>query len=331
MTRSKTPFVFLTATVASAALVVFASRPSSYRLEGSVLLPGTPAAAAAVLADLQQWAPWQTRPDVQHTYGGASARPGSSCYWSGGAGVGEGRLTLLASRPRRLDLEVEVARPGRYEADLAIDLTAEAGGTRVTWGLTGERTRWLEWIGRIPIPIERFEDELKPALASLGSSVQEASRAGHRVERSARVAASPAAVLRQLTDLRRWSAWLPGERLDPAISRTYGGSPDGKGQSYYWSGNGAVGEGRLTILDVGADRIDLEREVSRPRPSSNDLELRVLPDGDGARITWAVDGAPRAVHEPRGDPDTALGTEIDEALALLKSAVETPTLGRTTR
>jgi len=332
MSRAQASFAFLAATLAAAAgLVVIAARPSAYRVEGSLRLPGSPENAAPVLAALQQWAPWNARPDVHHTYGGAAGKPGWSCYWSGGADVGDGRLTLLAWGPNRVDLEVEVGQPGRYQGDLAIVLSPDPDGTRLTWELTGERTRWLAWMDRIPIPVERFQAELEPALAAVEASVEEANRAHHRVERSARVAASPAAVLHQLADLRRWKDWLPGERLDPALSRTYGGAETGRGQSYYWSGNGAVGQGRLTILQVSADRIDVEREVSRPQPSSNDLELRVLPDGDGSRITWAVTGAPSAPQGARGDADTALGKDIEEALALLKSAVERPALGRTFR
>ena len=55
-----------------------------------------------------------------------------------------------------------------------------------------------------------------------------------RVARTITVAAPAAVVFANLNDLHRWRDWSPYEGLDPALRRTYGGSPSGVGATYGW-------------------------------------------------------------------------------------------------
>ena len=46
-----------------------------------------------------------------------------------------------------------------------------------------------------------------------------------RIERSATIAAPPAAVFAQVNDFHNWEAWNPWQKVDPGVKNTYSGAP----------------------------------------------------------------------------------------------------------
>jgi hypothetical protein len=70
-----------------------------------------------------------------------------------------------------------------------------------------------------------------------------------RIARSTTMSAPPAAVFAQVNDFRRWEAWNPWGKIDPAMKHSYEGTPSGVGAVYRWAGNNEVGEGRMTIVE----------------------------------------------------------------------------------
>ena len=55
-----------------------------------------------------------------------------------------------------------------------------------------------------------------------------------RVTRTARIAAPPAALFAQVNDFRKWDAWNPWAKIDPAMKQSYEGPPAGVGAVYAW-------------------------------------------------------------------------------------------------
>ena len=53
-----------------------------------------------------------------------------------------------------------------------------------------------------------------------------------KVERSATVAAQPAAVFDQVNDFHKWEAWSPWAKLDPNAKVTFEGPPRGPERSW---------------------------------------------------------------------------------------------------
>ena len=97
-------------------------------------------------------------------------------------------------------------------------------------------------------------------------------------QRSITIAAPAAAVYEQVADFRKWAAWSPWEKLDPAMEKTYGSN------TYAWKGNDKVGQGQMTIL------------ASQP-PSSLSIKLEFFkPRQDTSTTTFSFTGAsPAAV------------------------------------
>src|SRR5205814_6779293 len=87
-------------------LLIVATRPSSFRIERKTTIAAPPASVFAKVNDLhnwQAWSPWEKMdPDLKRTYGGPSAGNGATYAWVGNKKVGEGRMTIIESRPNEL-------------------------------------------------------------------------------------------------------------------------------------------------------------------------------------------------------------------------------------
>ena len=53
-----------------------------------------------------------------------------------------------------------------------------------------------------------------------------------RIERSATIQAPPEKVFPLINDFKRWKAWSPWEKIDPALKRSYTGPNEGVGAAY---------------------------------------------------------------------------------------------------
>lgn len=311
--------------------VFFSTRTSIRRAERSVLVEAPPEVVLAQLTDPRRWAawsPWESRdPGVQRTYGGPAAGEGASSYWSGGAEVGAGRLTIIRAGPEKVEVEREIERPTWSLTDFEFRLSREGGGTRVWWSMKSEKNDLASRVrGLLPGRDEAIGEELERGLARL-EAVAEAQARGERwrVERSALVAAPPPAVLARIADLHQWTAWSPWER--PGMRRSYGGPPEGEGASYYFSGGAEAERGRLTVVKAAPGGVAVEMEIEEPRASLADLELRLVPEGDGTRLTWVMSGEVEVRGEAlgrAGDPEATVGADLEKGLARLRAVVEAP-------
>jgi hypothetical protein len=150
--------------------------------------------------------------------------------------------------------------------------------------------------------------------------------ATYQVERGAFIAAPPATILSEIARLQNWVGWSR-DKDNPAIRRTYGGHSIGAGASYYWFTADHSIEGRMTIISVGTDSVEIEREIVAPNPRLTDYTFKVTPEGAGSRIVWSASGdvdegfignalGGAQEHEKR------LASDLEAALAGLKAVVE---------
>ncbi len=122
-----------------------ASRPSSFRMERSAILPVPSEKVFPLINDLrlwEGWSPWaKLDPEQKLTYSGPEAGIGASVAWEGNSKVGAGRMTILESKPNELvRIKLEFFKPFKGLSTADFDLTPETGGTRVTWSMYGPQT-----------------------------------------------------------------------------------------------------------------------------------------------------------------------------------------------
>src|SRR5215467_3238696 len=96
--------------------VVVAMQPTEFRVQRSATINAPAPAVFAQVNDFhnwQTWSPWaKLDPAVKNSYEGAPAGTGAGFAWAGDSKVGEGRMTIVESRPSELvKIKLEFLRP----------------------------------------------------------------------------------------------------------------------------------------------------------------------------------------------------------------------------
>ena len=150
--------------------------------------------------------------------------------------------------------------------------------------------------------------------------------ATYHVERSLSMGAPPEAVFAVLNDLHRFHEWSPWQKLDPAMKVTFDGPPTGVGASYSWVGNKDVGEGRMTTTEATPpNSLTQKLEFLKPFESTCAVHFTIAPEGDGSRVTWAMDGNNNYVSKVMClfvSMDAMMGKDFEAGLASLKQVAE---------
>ncbi len=151
-----------------------------------------------------------------------------------------------------------------------------------------------------------------------------------RVQRSATIKAPPDKIFALINDLHAWSAWSPYEKKDPAMKRTFGGAPSGKGAVYEWDGDKNVGKGRMEITEATPPgRILMRLDFIKPFEGHNTVEFTMEPKGDSTVVTWAMFGPCPYFAKVMGvvmglfmNVDDMVGNDFVAGLASLKAVAE---------
>ena len=81
----------------------------------------------------------RARSAARTTYEGPRAGTGAVFTWSGNRNVGEGRMTIIESRPHELvRFRLDFMRPFTSTSTAEFTFTPDGDGTVVTWSMLGE-------------------------------------------------------------------------------------------------------------------------------------------------------------------------------------------------
>lgn len=151
--------------------------------------------------------------------------------------------------------------------------------------------------------------------------------ADFRIQRTALIAAPAQVVFAQVNDFRKWLAWSPWEKMDPALKRTYEGPPAGTGAKYAWQGNKKVGEGQMTITGSRpGELVRIKLEFFKPFAATNTAEFTFKPEGGGTAVTWSMTGHNNFMAKAVSlfmSMEKMVGGQFEQGLAQMKSVVET--------
>ncbi len=152
-----------------------------------------------------------------------------------------------------------------------------------------------------------------------------------RVARQTTIAAPAQVVFAQVNDFRKWRAWSPYDKLDPAMKKTYDGAPARTGASYSWAGNSQAGEGRATITESRPNEVvRIKLDFVKPFEGTAFATFAFKPEGDRTVVEWSLAGnndfVSKAVHLIM-NMDRMVGGQFEEGLAGLKTVAETAPKG----
>jgi len=150
-----------------------------------------------------------------------------------------------------------------------------------------------------------------------------------KAERGTHVEAPPVTIIAEISRPQNWVAWSR-DKDDPTLRRTYGGPSGSPGASYYWFNANRTIDGRMTLISVGPDKVEIEREVIAPNPRLTDYTFTVTPEGSGSRIVWSASGDDdeELMGKAFGgaqESEKRLAGEIENGLKKLKTVVESQT------
>ncbi|MET0660080.1 MAG: SRPBCC family protein [Steroidobacteraceae bacterium] len=165
------------------------------------------------------------------------------------------------------------------------------------------------------------------AVLILALLITAAARPDHfSVERTATINAPPEKIYPLIEDFRRWPAWSPYEKLDPAMKRTISGPASGKGAVYEWSGNSKAGQGRMEIVAAEPlTHVGIELDFIKPMKAHNMADFKLQPQANGTRVTWTMNGPNTFLGKVMSlffDMDRMIGKDFETGLANMKAAAE---------
>ena len=140
--RSTFLTILLIVAVAIAALLAYAAtRPDTFRLERSASIAAPPEAIYPLINDFHAWRRWspyeKLDADLKRTYSGAPSGVGAAYAWEG-AKAGAGRMEIAEAVPSsRIAISLDFSKPFEAHNIAEFTLVPTAGGTNVTWAMTG--------------------------------------------------------------------------------------------------------------------------------------------------------------------------------------------------
>ncbi len=121
-----------------------ALQPAVGTVTRSATIAAPPSAVFPYVNDLhkwQDWSPWaKLDPNAKATFEGPQAGTGAVFSWSGNNEVGEGKMTIVESKPDDyVKMNIDFAKPFANTSVAEFQLKPEGAGTNVTWSMTGDR------------------------------------------------------------------------------------------------------------------------------------------------------------------------------------------------
>jgi uncharacterized protein YndB with AHSA1/START domain len=130
------------AAVLALLVVLVVRRPSEFRIVRERVIPAPPATLFEHVNDFHKWddwSPWaKIDPTMKQTYDGPPAGVGAAYSWAGNGKAGQGKMTILESRPNdRIRIRLEFLKPITATNTTDFEFRPDGAGTRVVWTMTG--------------------------------------------------------------------------------------------------------------------------------------------------------------------------------------------------
>jgi hypothetical protein len=165
------------ATIVIGLLIMVAMRPADFRIMRSATMSAPAAEVFAQVNDFHlwnAWSPWaKIDPAMKQVYEGPNAGTGAIYHWLGNKQVGEGRMTIMDSKPSELiSIKLEFMKPFAATHTGEFAFKAEGGQTAVTWSMIGNNNFILKAFGLFMNMDKMIGRDFEKGLASMKSVVE---------------------------------------------------------------------------------------------------------------------------------------------------------------
>jgi polyketide cyclase/dehydrase/lipid transport protein len=169
------------AVVVAGLAVVIALQPSDFRVSRTASIAAPAPVVFAQVNDFHNWTAWspwaKLDPAMKQTYEGAAAGTGAIYTWVGNREVGEGRMTIVESRPGELiRVKLDFVKPLAGTSVAEFTFRADGDRTAVTWTMTGEKSFVAKAI-HVVLSMDRMVgDQFEKGLAAMKTVAEAAPR-----------------------------------------------------------------------------------------------------------------------------------------------------------
>jgi hypothetical protein len=158
-------------------VVIIARRPDVFRVTREARITASPAAVFAHVNDLRKWqefSPWaKMDPAAKVEFSGPQSGTGSVFAWAGNKQIGEGRMTIIESRPHELiRFNLEFLKPFAATNTAEFTFKAEGGQTVVSWSMSGKNNFMFKAVGLFMDCEKMVGGQFEEGLANLKSIVE---------------------------------------------------------------------------------------------------------------------------------------------------------------
>lgn len=121
------------------------------------------------------WSPWaKIDPNAKVGFEGAAAGKDAVFTWSGNDEIGEGRMTIVESRPAELvDINVAMTKPFENTSSSKFEFKPEGNQTVVTWSMAGKQNFLMKAMCIVFNGKKMLGGEMEKGLANLKSIAEQ--------------------------------------------------------------------------------------------------------------------------------------------------------------
>jgi Polyketide cyclase / dehydrase and lipid transport len=162
-------------------VAVIALQPARYRVSRSTTIAAPAPVVFAQVNDFHKWSAWspweKIDPGMKRTYEGPPAGVGASYAWVGSREVGEGRMTIVESRPSDLiQVKLEFVKPFAGTSVAEFSFKPDGERSLVTWSMTGDKNFIAKAIHLVMSMDRMIGDQFDKGLAAMKTVAEAAPR-----------------------------------------------------------------------------------------------------------------------------------------------------------
>jgi uncharacterized protein YndB with AHSA1/START domain len=160
-------------------LIVAAFQPTEFAVTRKATLAAPASSVFPLVNDFREWpkwSPWEKLdPAMKRELSGPPSGVGAVYGWVGNDDVGEGRMTILESKPDELvRVRLEFIKPWEATSTIEFTFAPEGGGTLVTWSMKGENNYLCKLISMFMDMDKMIGPDFEKGLAALSAEVTKA-------------------------------------------------------------------------------------------------------------------------------------------------------------
>lgn len=125
--------------------IAIATRPKTFRVQRTILVNAAADVVFPFINDFHLWNRWspfeKLDPNLQRSFSGAAAGEGATYEWLGNREAGQGKMVIKESVPaQRIAIDLFFLKPFKSTSLAEFTFVPSAGGTQVTWAMSGKNT-----------------------------------------------------------------------------------------------------------------------------------------------------------------------------------------------